>query len=296
MPRLLSSDFAVCSLLLCAVNAFVCPARADAQSVALPVKLECVEAAERAQRVSAQGLLLEARVALRACAREICPSAVRTDCQRWLADVENRIPSLIVRAESDSGEDVGGHQLTIDGAAVAGWLGGREIEVDPGEHAIIVTSPDGRVASDHVVVPVGEKARPVSLRLPNPPRPVQPMDFAPAPAVESRSRIRPFALATAGFAAAALGSFAFFGATGTSDLNQLKRTCAGRCALSDINSAWDKLVVADISLGVGVAATGLALWLFVESPGSTSNASSFGTRLDFVVNQSAAGVNWKTRF
>jgi hypothetical protein len=63
--------------------------------------------------------------------------------------------------------------------------------------------------------------------------------------------------------AVAVASFATFGAVGKSDIDDLRATCAGHCKQSDVDSAWSKLIVADVSLGVGVVAAGLATWLFL---------------------------------
>jgi hypothetical protein len=65
--------------------------------------------------------------------------------------------------------------------------------------------------------------------------------------------------------AAALGSFAFFALTGKSDENDLRDSCSPNCPESDVDSVRTKYLVADISLGVGIASLGAATWLFVTS-------------------------------
>ena len=71
----------------------------------------------------------------------------------------------------------------------------------------------------------------------------------------------------AGLGAAALGSFAFFAITGKSDENDLHDSCSPNCPEDDVDAVRTKYLVADISLGVGIASLGAATWLFfVTSP------------------------------
>jgi hypothetical protein len=66
-------------------------------------------------------------------------------------------------------------------------------------------------------------------------------------------------------------SFAYFGLRGHSELSDLRASCLGHCAQDDVDRAWSKLVVADVSLGVGVVAAGVAAWLFLMPRASTSH-------------------------
>ena len=71
-----------------------------------------------------------------------------------------------------------------------------------------------------------------------------------------------------------IGSFAFFGVTGKNDLNDLKSTCAPNCEPSKLDDAKTKLLIADISLGVGILALGGATILFLTSGGDNKAAKT----------------------
>src|SRR5205814_1618210 len=62
-----------------------------------------------------------------------------------------------------------------------------------------------------------------------------------------------------------LGSFTYFGLTSKGDLSNLKDTCAPYCAQNDLDSVKTRMLVADISLGVGIVALGVATYLFVTN-------------------------------
>jgi len=68
-----------------------------------------------------------------------------------------------------------------------------------------------------------------------------------------------------GLGVVALGSFAFFGLSGKGEVADLQG-CKGHCAQDDVDKARTKLVIADISLGVGIVALGVATYMFVTRP------------------------------
>jgi serine/threonine protein kinase len=69
-----------------------------------------------------------------------------------------------------------------------------------------------------------------------------------------------------GIGVVALGSFAVFGLGGKSDVSTLEKECKPNCAQSDVDSARTKLIIADISLGVGVVALGVATYMILTRP------------------------------
>lgn len=54
----------------------------------------------------AETKLLEAQTQLVACASVDCPKFVRADCLRWLDEVQATLPTIVVRANDPSGNDV----------------------------------------------------------------------------------------------------------------------------------------------------------------------------------------------
>ncbi len=84
----------------------------------------------------------------------------------------------------------------------------------------------------------------------------------------------------AGIGVVALSSFAYFGLSADGDAADLRRTCAPNCAPDRVDAVRSKLVLANVSLGVGVAAFGVAgaLWLLKGSAPPPSSS----LRLDVV--------------
>jgi hypothetical protein len=77
-----------------------------------------------------------------------------------------------------------------------------------------------------------------------------------------------------GVGLAGFGGFAVFGLTGLSEKRDLADTCApsGSCAAGDVSSARTRLIIADVSLGVGVVAVGIATYLFLRDRGAPFSA------------------------
>jgi hypothetical protein len=258
-------------------------------------KAACAHGAESGERLRDEGKPLAARTRFLACARPACPAIVRSHCARWLDQIEQTIPTLVVKARVGSAEpptDVTDVRVAVDGVDVLTRLEGQPLRVEPGAHLLKFTRAGADPVEVQVLVVAGEKNRLVTAEFPRKTSRVGPGPTAgslagagtPSPVVRSEpasldaattrslgsspsagsGSIRPAAWAFAGLALAAAGSFAYFGETGKSDLDSLRATCAGHCDSSAVSSAWNKLVVADVSLGVGVVSAAIATWLFVS--------------------------------
>ncbi len=248
-----------------------------------PGSLACIHAAEDGQAARDRGEFLKARELLAVCTAGECPGIIRRDCSTWLEDVRTRTPSIVVVVRDAAGHDVSSAALTVDGAAHA--LNGAAIELDPGPHVLRVEGgePHG-VTEERVVVSAGEKGRAIALTVeqrsavagvPEPP-PERPA---------ARGHVPAASYVIGGVGVAGLAVFGVFGVMGMTDANNLRNTCAPACPPSDVDAAHTKLVVADIGLGVGVAALAIGTWLAVRalSTHSThSTAVAFDLMRDFV--------------
>jgi len=224
----------------------------------------CVSAYEDNQILRRGGELLAARDKLLVCAQSQCPEAVRADCMQWLDELQRSIPTIVVAARDVSGADTTSVRLFIDGALAAESLDGRPIALDPGAHDLRFEHGDERI-DQKVVVQQGahERAIVVSFAPETPPAaaPVSP----PPPDVAEEPGPPALAFVLGGLGLAALGAFAGFGLVGRSEAGDLNDTCGPTrtCAESDIDAARTKLIVADVSLGVGVVSLGIATTLLV---------------------------------
>jgi len=130
-----------------AVLAFAIPAGAA------PTKSECVDANTKGQVLRKDGKLRAARASFDVCADPKCPGVVRSDCQSRLDDIARAMPSVVL-ATTDAQPRV--VTITLDGESIATTQ--DAIEVDPGEHHIVIRAGD-RDVTRVVTLDEGEKSR-----------------------------------------------------------------------------------------------------------------------------------------
>jgi hypothetical protein len=215
----------------------------------------CVEAAEHGQTLRARGKLRAARDAFVAGSAPNCPKATRNDCIRWLGEIDASIPTVVVAA-TVGGADTTDVGVSIDGERVRDRLDGRAIAIDPGSH-VFAFFHDGASVEQRVVIAEGEKNRKLIAR------------FEPAKVRRSESETttsRPvLGWVLGGIGMAALGSFAFFAASGRSDLADLRNACAPECSDRSVDYARREMLVADISLGAAIISLGAAAVVLLTS-------------------------------
>lgn len=234
----------------------------------------CLSSYEHAQLSRHEGKLLRARAELLLCAQSSCPEATKADCVPWLDEVEKAIPTIVLAAKDGGGHEVVGARASLDGAALLAGLDGRAVAVDPGEHVLVFSLPDGREVVQKVSAREGEKDRVIVAELPLPRQP------SPPPPLPGDGRAEPgragpstAVYVLGGLGVLALGSFAYFGLDGMNDSNTLHSSCFPHCDSAAVSSARRELLVADLSLGVSLVSLGAAAVLFVTG---TRHAASKG--------------------
>jgi len=244
---------------------FVVPFALDALPVSRAIadetdtKATCKSAYEQGQRLRKSGALRKSRTNLLVCARDPCPAAFQPECVQWLAEVEKLLPSVVVEAVGADGAPQSNVRVLIDGEVLAERLDGKSLEVDPGVH-VFRFEPEGKKAIEQKLLIVeGEKSRKLHIEIEPKGTPVE----APKPEEPKKSSVVPWVLG--GVGVLALGSFAYFGATGLSKRGELD-DCTPYCKQDDIDSVRRKFLIADVSLGVGVVALGVATFMLVSSP------------------------------
>jgi len=230
-------------------------------AVALAEKNECAVAYEHAQELRADGHLREARRALQICVQATCPDFVRTECGRWLSEVEASLPSLVLVAKR-GGNETEMVRVFYDDEPLVEELDGKAVPVDPGQHTLKLVTQGAEPKTVKIVIREGEKNRQIVVEFSPPPEPtIQPVKAsAPLPTnVATRSRWPDFALAGVGVAGVA--GFVTFGLLGNSQVSDRERTCAPTCNHSQVDSIRTKYLLADVSLGVGVVALAVSGYL-----------------------------------
>lgn len=224
----------------------------------------CIAAADRAQKERDGGKLKAARESLLVCAAESCPSPIQTDCVKWLEEVETAAPSVVFRVTDSNGKELTDAKIDIDGVDVENALSGHALAVDPGERTFRCTLPGRPPIEQRVVIRQGEKARAIDfvVKVTAPPLATQPKPRVLPPLVDDRK----FEVPTLSYVLAGVGvvggvGFAVLAFQAKHERDDLRDTCAPSCAESDVDSARTKMILADVSLGVGVVALGAAAWL-----------------------------------
>ncbi len=247
------------------------PAAAKRPSVAV----QCAQTAEEGQRSRAQGALRAARESFQTCARKACPRAVQADCARWMEEVTESQPTVVIHAYGKDKAEIENAHVSVDDTDVV--VNGMALPLDPGSHVIRLRTDDGSI-EQRVVLAEGEKNRVVSLSLAPketpPPPPPPPAKSAPIPLLT---------YALGGAAILTLGTGAALWGVGASDRSALAASCApgGTCSRSAVSSAKTELVVGDILVGTSLVLAAGAVYFFLTRKTDTVNATAFEPVLRF---------------
>lgn len=257
------------------------PASATSSEVP-PTKQQCIQAHVQTQTSQRDGNLSIARDSARVCSSLSCPGMVISDCGRWLNSLEQRIPSVVfeVRVNGEAGSNV---KVFVDNQPVHDWTSGEALRLDPGEHEFRFESPPFEPIAQNLLLAEGVRYRVVKAEFnsaapsadPSPAAPVTsvpvPRNATPPPVVE-----RPVPLAVyplLGVAALGGVGFTVFGLVAKSKLNDLEDRCQPNCTDAEVQPMKTARVMADVSLGVGVAgliAAGVVYVIRPERSGATA--------------------------
>jgi len=241
-------------------------------SVPLPARgadvpgAQCESAYEGAQLLRQRGKLLAAREQAGLCARDVCPEVARRDCARWAEELGREIPTVVVVARDEADRDVAALRLLVDGVPRSELATGRAFELDPGAHAFRVERPNAAAVEQSFTVYQGERDRLLRITVPGgvvvgTPAPVPMRVTIPPRAPAERSSALP-AFVVGGLSVVVLATSAFLGLTGRQQLSDLRATCAPACTDAQVTPVRTRLVVSDVTLGVGLVGAAVAVSLF----------------------------------
>lgn len=224
----------------------------------------CETLSTTAQRQRMSHALVAARASLLACAQPECPSIIRRDCERWLAEVDALMPTVVPAPRDAQGRDLVDVRVEVDGTPRAPRIDGIAMPIDPGPHVFRFVYED-RIFEETIVVREGEKGRLLTVTLTRP-------ETAPSrplvdPIKEPNNEQTPSRAAfyvTAGAGVAALATSGIFGLLGLSDYSRVQDSCGASrsCSSSDLSSTRTKFLVADVALGIGVISLATAAYLY----------------------------------
>ena len=248
---------------------------------------QCAAAADQAQQLRDEGKYRRGREQLLICARDVCPAPIKRDCLEWLSQLENVAPTIVLGAKEGT-KDLSDVKVSVDGVQVTDKLDGKPMQMDLGKH-VFKFEYAGQVKEEDFVIGAGQKNRNVSVTFgvpavvapPPPPKEVPEGSLVPA-------------IIVGGLGVVALGSFAIFGLGGKSDVDDLQ-SCKGHCSEDSVDKARTKLIIADISLGVGIVALGVATYMIITRPKldagvKTGQASAAPSKVSFDFGPVAGGA------
>jgi hypothetical protein len=216
----------------------------------------CLTAPIDGQQQQRAGKLLEARASYLSCSRKSCPKVIVQDCEHWLGEVNDALPSVIFAARDAQEHDLFDVKVSIDGGATAApsALG---VPLDPGEHRFTFHREGAPDVQQRAILRAGEKNRQIVAVFAPP--------SAPPPVPLATDRPIPVAAwIVAGTGVAAFTFFGVFGALGVSERGS--DGCATGCSTNDRSSINTKFDIADVGLVTGVVALGAAAWIYLARP------------------------------
>ncbi len=237
-------------------------------------KAGCASAYEAAQEERIKKQLVAARAHLVTCGVTTCPAGMQRECIGWLGEVDAALPTVVVRAFV-AGRETTDVRVLVDGQEVAARLDGSAVTLDPGPHLFrFEHAGDAPIEEQHVIAE-GAKLAPIEAR------------FAPPKAAPRKIGL-PVWIAI-GTSAAGFASFAAFGTAGVVEYEHFHGTCSPNCSKGDSSVVKTRFAVADVSLGVGVVAAGVAAALYFTGKG-TAPADAKTSAIHFDVGAARGGA------
>ncbi len=222
---------------------------------------ECTDAARDGQVARDEGKLLAARRAFARCASADCPDAIRRDCAGWIADVDERTPTVVVTVRAGSVDAVDA-RVTLDGAELA--LRGQALPLDPGRH-LFVAERSGKRTELAVLLVENQKGRAVELQLD--------ADAPPPPPPSRTQTYVGWGLLGAG-AAIAVASGITFGVA-WSHYEGLK-DCSPSCSDHAVATTRSLLIATDVTAAIALVTLGVGLVVWLTAPKAQQSAWSPG--------------------
>lgn len=264
-----------------------------------PTAKQCLDAYTGGQRARKNGAFIEARRLFEFCNSNACPSALHGDCQQWLNQVEQAMPTSVFQVISPEGRELDNVRLRLsDGETV--WLTGQALEFEPGEHQLTFTCDGYRTETRTLTFREGEKQLVRQIVL----QPLEPVMVAGAPnggshppatgssnAYERSGTLVPVWVGL-GVGVVGAGGFAYFGMTAR-EQDEALATCAPNCSTGQVRDVEQKYLLANISLGVGaVGIVGALLWWWLGTDEEAPVSAGFATSPSASVRSKPGSLQW----
>jgi hypothetical protein len=276
------------TLLLAALVPFPWPSAAMADE---PGVAQCIAASDKGLDLRRHGKLIDARGVTAQCAVPACGDAISHVCQMRVADIQAALPSIVFSPKDETGKDLVGAQVKVDGAAQSEPLDGRPLAVDPGPHTFLFEAPGRPSVSREFILIEGMKDRNERIDLER--------EGAPLVATHGDGdgqRTAGWLVGGAGVLAVGVG--ALFGLFATSKYSEQKsdcspapEACTNWAGASSAHSAVTRDgAISDAAFAAGGAALVTGLVLVLTAPGGAPAERAAGVQIAPALGPSFGGV------
>jgi hypothetical protein len=249
---------------------------AAASAASADDKKDCGDAYEKTQSMRKAGALQSARQQAVSCSRDVCAEFIRTDCGKWLGEIDQSQPTVVFDVKDGAGATLSAVTVSLDGKPWLTALDGRAKPIDPGAHTLRFEIPGAPPVEQTVQILEGDKNRKLSAALGAPSTAVPAGSVAQpgTPAAEATSRPGPWIVGGIGVAGLIVG--AVVGGVVLSKKSIVDANCkplsnggygcspAGMAATNSGQALGPVSTVGFVVGGVGIAAG--ALWLGLRKP------------------------------
>ncbi|HEY3499843.1 MAG TPA: hypothetical protein VGK73_34365 [Polyangiaceae bacterium] len=226
----------------------------------------CVDAHGNGQIRRDDGDYVGAVALFQGCVDPSCPRPIRQECTGFLQELEPKTSTVVLGARDESGADLPDVSVDVDGKPLLERLTGLATPVNPGQRVFTFRRASGAETKVTVLVLEGAKGREIVGTFAAP-REAKPVPMAPdAPPASAGQGRKTIAYVLAGGALVALGSFAYFAASGSAKEKELRDTCAPSCSESDANAVGTQYLIADVSLVLAAGLLGGSAYFYFTAP------------------------------
>jgi hypothetical protein len=192
-------------------------------------------------------------------------------------------PSIVVRAEDESGNDVTDVAVSSGPDLLVNSLDGMAIAVDPGEHVFTFQRPSEAPVTQTLTIARGEKFRAIDVKIGSRPTLALPTAASAQGGSGMSSERWAGGASLIGVGVVGLAGFTWLGLKARSRERDLN-VCKPNCSDGYVKSVETRYLLANVSLGVGVAALGAAAWVLLSGSSNEDEtaqaAEGFAVGLD----------------
>jgi hypothetical protein len=252
----------------------------------------CIAASEHGQSQRDDGKYRAAHDSFLECSQDACPRVIQQSCTRWLRELEESMPTIVLGARDEHGNDLTDVTVTLDDAPFATLLDGKPVPIDSGPHVLRFQREGAPPVEQKLIVRAGEKARVVSVNIPGSQAdqgekasPPSERFFSPHHAVAAAAGLGALVAAASGIALVVQSNGNASTASGLRDQLGSQHACTDNpssATCASLNGAvsaqhTDTNVATGLFVGAGALAAGaVAVWFVWPKPKATEQPPVIG--------------------